>query len=540
MIFESVACDAAAGGILAHSLVIGAERWAKGRQLSTADIAAAHAAGLSTLTIARLADDDVAEDAAAAALAAALAGPGVTALAPVHGRVNLAATAAGVFGVDPAMVAAVNSVDEALTLATLAPGSRVAAGDIVATIKIIPYAVAEAALAAAIAVAGPITVAGFRPLGATLLQTRLPGTSAKLLAKTARVTRARVEALGGSLAEVPPCPHDAAAVAAALADAVSNGAADVLLVAGASATVDRGDVIPAALLLAGGAVERLGMPVDPGNLLCLGSLGARPVIGLPGCARSPKRNGFDIVLEALFAGLPVTASTIAALGAGGLLPEAERPQPRAPAPQAPARTGAIVLAAGRSTRMGGPHKLLAEWRGKALVAHVVDAIAAAGLPPPIVVLGAQADAVRAALAGRPAQFVFADDFADGLAHSLRAGLAAVPSGWDAALVCLGDMPRLDPALLRALAAAPGDVAVPVLHGKRGNPVRWGRPHFAALCRLEGDVGGKALLAGLALPPTEVAAPDDGIFDDIDTPEALAALRGRPDAPPQAEADDKAS
>lgn len=528
MIFESVACEAAAGGILAHSMNIGAARWTKGRRLSSADVAAARVAGVVALTVARLAIDDVGEDAAAAALAAALAGSGVAALAPVHGRVNLAATAAGVCGMDAAMVAAVNAVDEALTLATLTPGIRVAAGEIVATIKIIPYAVAADALAATIAVAGPIAVAGFRPLAATLLQTRLPGTSAKLLAKTARVTRARVEALGGSLVELPASLHDATAVAGALARATG----DVLLVAGASATVDRGDVIPAALLAAGGVVERLGMPVDPGNLLCLGRLGARPVIGLPGCARSPKRNGFDIVLEALFAGLPVTAASIAAMGTGGLLPEAERPQPRAAAPQAPALTGAIVLAAGRSTRMGGPHKLLADWRGKSLIAHVVDAIAAAGLPSPIIVLGAQADAVRNALAGRPVQFVVADDYADGLAHSLRAGLTAVPAAWDAAIVCLGDMPRLEPALLSALAAAPGEVAVPVSQGKRGNPVRWGRSHFAALQRLEGDLGGKALLAGLALPPTEVEAPDDGIFDDIDTPEALATLRVR--------ANDKAS
>jgi molybdenum cofactor cytidylyltransferase len=419
------------------------------------------------------------------------------------------------------MVAAVNAVDEAVTLATLAPGARVAAGEIVATIKIIPYAVGAPALAAAIAAAGPIGVAGFRPLAATLVQTRLPGTSAKGLAKTARVTQARVESLGGHLAEIPPCPHDAAVLAAVLATAPG----DMLLIAGASATVDRGDVVPSALVAAGGRVERLGMPVDPGNLLCFGWLGDRPVIGLPGCARSPKRNGFDLVLEALFAGLPVTSASIAAMGAGGLLPEAERPQPRATHAPVPNTTGAIVLAAGRSTRMGGPHKLLEPWRGQPLVTHVVAAIAAAGLPPPIIVLGAEAHRMRAALAGHAAQFVVAEDYAEGLAHSLRAGLAAVPPGWDAALVCLGDMPRLDADLLARLAAAPGDVAVPVANGRRGNPVRWGRRHFAALAALTGDVGGKALLAGLATPPTEVPA-SDAIFDDIDTPEALATLRAR--------------
>jgi molybdenum cofactor cytidylyltransferase len=527
MIFGATAIDAAIGGILGHSQQIGGQRWQKGRILDAADIALARAEGLHTLTIARPGPDDVGEDVAARRLGAALTGCNVVALAASHGRVNLAAGSAGLLAFDTAMVARVNTVAEALTLATLPAGARVAAGDIIATIKVIPYAVAAADLAAAIAVAGSIRVQPFGKLAATLIQTRLPGVSAKLLAKTARVTEDRITSLGGTLVERPPCTHSIAALQEALvAAAHAAGPGDVLLIAGASATVDRGDVIPAALVAAGGEVERLGMPVDPGNLLCLGRLAGRPVIGLPGCARSPKRNGFDLVLEAIAAGLPVTAASIAAMGAGGLLPEAERPQPRAAAAGVPRLTGAIVLAAGQSRRMGSEHKLLAEWRGLPLIAHVVDAIAAAGLPPPIVVLGARADAVRAALSGRTAQCVIAADHAQGLAHSLRAGLAAAPGDWDAVLVCLGDMPRVDAALLAALAKADGDVVVPVWNGKRGNPVRWHRRLFPALMALEGDIGGKALLASLPTPPTEVAAPGDGTLEDIDTPAALAALRDR--------------
>jgi molybdenum cofactor cytidylyltransferase len=175
--------------------------------------------------------------------------------------------------------------------------------------------------------------------------------------------------------------------------------------------------------------------------------------------------------------------------------------------------------------MGEAHKLLADWRGKPLVAHVADAIEAAGLPPPLVVLGARADEVRAALADRDVQFVVAEDYAEGLSRSLRAGIAAVPGGWRAALVCLGDMPRVEPQVLAALAAAPGDVALPVWAGKRGNPVRWDRRHFARLMALSGDVGGKAVLADAA-ELHEVAAPSDAVLDDIDTPAALAALRAR--------------
>ncbi len=325
MIFGMVPAAEAAGAILAHSIVIGSTRWPKGRLLTDADAAAAHAAGVEALMAARLEPGDVDENEAAAALGTALAGPGVALLPAAHGRANLAARAAGVLVADAAGVDAINRIDEALTVATLAPFARVAAGEIVATVKTIRYSVPGAALASARAWAIPLRVQPFRPLALALIATRLPGVTAKAMAKTVAVTRARVESLGCSLIVLDACPHDTAHLTVRLAAAV----ADIVLIAGASATVDRADVVPAAIVAAGGRVERLGMPVDPGNLLVLGSLNDRPVIGLPGCARSPKRSGFDWVLERLVAGIAVSGADIAAMGAGGLLPEAERPQPRA-------------------------------------------------------------------------------------------------------------------------------------------------------------------------------------------------------------------
>jgi molybdenum cofactor cytidylyltransferase len=520
MKFGPVPLAAAQGALLAHSVALGRRRLAKGHRLSADDVAALAAAGIGDVVVARLEPGDVGEDEAAAQLAAALAGTGLAALAPVHGRVNLAATDAGLFCLPAGLVAAINNIDEAITLATLAPHARIAAGGIVATIKIIRYAVAEAQLAAAIATARPLTVAPFRPARVALIATTLPGTSAKALAKLEQVTAARVTTLGAPLLMQPPCPH----AAPALAERLAGIDADLLLVAGASASVDRGDVIPQAIIQAGGRVDRLGMPVDPGNLLVLGQLHGRPVIGLPGCARSPKRNGFDLVLERLLAGIAVSGADIAAMGEGGLLPEAERPEPRHQ-PSPPRTVGAVVLAAGRASRMGGPHKLLETWRGAPLVAHVIDAIAAAGLPPPLVVLGHQAAAVRAALAGRSVQFIEAADWQDGMGRSLAAGIAAVPAAWDAALVCLADMPRVEPALIAALAAAPGEVVLPEFQGRRGHPVRWPRAAFPQLLALTGDVGGRAVLADFAV--RALPAPSDACLDDIDTPAALEALRALP-------------
>ncbi|WP_353218204.1 molybdopterin-binding/glycosyltransferase family 2 protein [Sandarakinorhabdus sp.] len=529
MNFGALPLAEAQGALLAHSQLIGNRRLAKGHRLTADDIAAFAAAGLAQIVVARLAPDDVGEDAAAQQLAQALAGwgadPGIAVLAPVHGRANLAAAADGLLCLPPGLVDAINSVDEAITLATLPRFARVAAGTIIATIKIIRYGVDKSALARAVMQAGaqPIRIAAFQPLRAVMIATTTAGTSSKALAKLEQVTAARITALGSQLAMLPPCPHDATALAAQL----RGMDADILLVAGASASVDRGDVIPQAIVAAGGHIERLGMPVDPGNLLVLGDLGGRPVIGLPGCARSPKRNGFDLVLERLFAGISVTSADIAAMGEGGLLPEAERPQPRAAA-RRPAKVGAVVLAAGRASRMGGPHKLLETWQGQTLVAHSVDAIAAAGLPPPIVVLGHQAAAVRAALAGRTVSFALAADWQDGMGRSLAAGIAAVPADWDAVLVCLADMPRIEPALIAALAAAAGEVIVPEFQGRRGHPVRWPRAAFARLMSLAGDVGGRAIMADFAL--TALSAPSDACLDDIDTPAALTALRARPALP----------
>ncbi len=522
MIFAALPLAECEGAILAHSQQIGGRRLPKGRRLTAEDIASAAAAGLAQLTVARLEPGDIPEDEAAAALGAALAGAGVTAEPPVHGRVNLTVDRDGVVLIDEPAVHALNAVDEAITLGVLAPFTRVSAGDVVATIKIIPFAVDAASLDRAIAAARPIALAAFRPTQVELIQTRLPGQPDKLFAKTVEVTRARLAALGATLAAHDLCPHETPA----LADRLAHSTAPLILVAGASATADRRDVVPAAIERAGGRIERLGMPVDPGNLLCLGFIGERPVLGLPGCARSPKRNGVDLVLERLLAGLPVDSAAIARMGIGGVLPDLDRPEPRVPIPPKLGPIGAILLAAGRSTRMGS-NKLLADLNGKPVVRRTLDNIEAAGLPA-LVVLGNMATEVRAVL-GDGHAFVEAPDYAEGLSRSLHAGIVAAPDDWRAAIVCLGDMPEVPPSVLTALARTfrePHDIVVPTWNGKRGNPVLWGRAYFPRLGALSGDVGGKALLAEFADRIIEVDAGTDAILTDIDTPDALEASRNR--------------
>lgn len=331
MQFGPVALDQAEGAVLAHSVMLAQGRLRKGQMLGGADLALLRAAGVAEVVVARLGPGDVAEDAAAAALARALVpgdGLGLVRTEAFTGRVNLNAVGPGVVEVDAAAVLALNRVDPAITLATLAPMTRVQAGTLVGTVKIIAYGVEAAALAQACEAArGALRVRPVVMTQASLILTEVPGQAPKLSAKGKRAVEARLRALGMRLAAVEVVAHSETAIAQALARA--DG--DMVLILTGSATSDLYDTAPQALRAAGGAVARFGMPVDPGNLLFLGNLAGRPVVGLPGCARSPALNGADWVLERLACGLTVSSDDIAAMGVGGLLKEIPiRPQLREP------------------------------------------------------------------------------------------------------------------------------------------------------------------------------------------------------------------
>ncbi len=190
---------------------------------------------------------------------------------------------------------------------------------------------------------------------------------------------------------------------------------------------------------------------------------------------------------------------------------------------------AIVLAAGLSSRMAPRNKLLVtDANGVAMVARVVDGILASRARPISVVVGHQADLVRAALGTRPVTFVEAPGFATGMAASLRAGITALPASATAAVICLGDMPLVGPALIDGLIEAhdPGVgklIAVPTVGGKRGNPVLWDRQFFGAMCGMQGDTGARSLLALHPDAVTEVPVAGDAALTDFDTPGSLSLL-----------------
>jgi molybdenum cofactor cytidylyltransferase len=401
----------------------------------------------------------------------------------------------------------------------------------IATVKIIPFAVAAAARDAALAAAKRpvVRVAPYRVRKVGIVSTVLPGLSAKVIDKTLKITAERLAPAGATIVAERRVPHEPQALARALEDVLRQGS-EMVIVFGASAIADRRDVIPAALEAIGGRVEHFGMPVDPGNLLLIGAAAGHAVLGAPGCARSPKENGFDWVLMRLLAGLPVPREDITGMGVGGLLMEiVTRPQPR-DEPLHPVRSiAALVLAAGRSSRMGGANKLLAEIGGRPLVRIAVEEALASQARPVIVVTGHQRERVEAALAGLPVDFVHNPYFADGLGTSLKTGIAALPAQSDGVIVCLGDMPQVDAAmidrLIGAIDPAKGAlIAMPTIEGQRGNPVVWSRRFFPDLMAVEGDVGARYLIGRYTEAVAEVPLSGKAALTDVDTPEVFEAVK----------------
>jgi molybdenum cofactor cytidylyltransferase len=274
MIFGRIAVADAAGAILAHTTRVAGGVLPKGVFVTPDMVIQLREAGCEHITGARLEAGDVAENEAARRLADALAGPGLARSRPGTGRTNIVAAHAGLFRADAARIDAINALHEGITIATLADATTVRAGSLLATVKIIPFAIPGDVLARAehlARAASPLRLPPFRPLRAGLVVTELPALKASVLRGTIEVTTRRIAALGGRLLAPLRVPHAEQPIAEALRALLAQGA-ELLLVAGASATVDRGDVGPASIVAAGGAIDHFGMPVDPGNLICVASI----------------------------------------------------------------------------------------------------------------------------------------------------------------------------------------------------------------------------------------------------------------------------
>jgi molybdenum cofactor cytidylyltransferase len=539
MKFGPVPVSEATGAILAHSARLTGRVLKKGHLITNDDIDLLTEEGILEITVARLEANDVPENEAAALITKSLAGNNVKAGDAFTGRCNLISKTHGLITLDSNRLDEINLIDESVTIATSASFDIATDGQLVATIKIIPFAIPKSILDAVIDAIGDtplVSIASFENKSIGLIMTRLPGMKESILDKTLQTAANRVEEFGSNITAEIRCGHSEKEVVTAIKD-IQKEKCNILLIFGASAVVDRADVLPAAVVQAGGRVDHFGMPVDPGNLLFIGGLGDLPVVGMPGCARSPKLNGFDWVLWRLLANISVERRDVMLMGAGGLLKEiSERGQLRqmdntATAPAREPKIAGLLLAAGSSRRMGKANKLLSDIGGTAMVVRVAEQIVKSQADGILVVTGHEAKDIKTALKNIATGFVHNPDFVDGLSTSLKTGLTALPPNIDGVIVCLGDMPLLKASqidkLIQAFDPVEGrSICVPVHGRKRGNPVLWGKQHIAEILAITGDIGARHLLEDHADQVIEVPIDTDGVLFDVDTPERLAELKNR--------------
>lgn len=540
MKFGPVPLGAAEGSILAHGIAHSQGRVAKGTLLTPEHLRLLHDNGYAEVVVAKLEPGDLTEDDAAGALASAIQAHNIEASLPATGRVNFYASSNGLFRVGKDAVDAFNRVDPAITFACLRDASPVKAGDMVATIKIIPLAVDGDKVAAASALASVdkfIHVEAYRPHSVALIQTQLPVLKNSVLDKTANLLQRRLASSNSVIVLERRVAHDEHTVSQAIEEALvamDGSGPRMVVLFGASAVCDAQDVLPSAMRLAGGVVDQVGLPVDPGNLLVLGRKGDVPIIAAPGCARSPKENGFDWVLDRLLCGLQPLQEELTGWGVGGLLMEIpSRPQPREVSHRKAEEVsvGIMLMAAGQARRMGGAgHKLLAEFDGVPLVRQMALRALEAKAGPLVAVTGYRADDIEDALADLAFQCVRNPDFASGMASSLKVGLQAEPfANVAGVMVLLADMPAVTCEDLLALISAfrrhQGNAIIRAsAAGKRGNPVILPRSTFSEIAVLQGDVGARQVIETCGLPIVDVEI-GEAAHLDVDTPEALERAGG---------------
>ncbi len=536
MFFGELPVAGALGAVLAHTTRAGDAWLTKGKVLEQADIDRLTAAGITQIMAARLDEDDVPNDAAAMELAKAIVGRNIALGRAGGGRVNLSAERDGLFTLRRDVIEAINGVDEGITLATLAGDTRVPAGRMLATIRIIPLAMPRERLDMALGIARGshgISLDAFEPKKAFLLQTTLTDTNQALLDKTFTVTDDRLALRNAAMIAEMRIEHDVTALAAALSTAAADDAVyspDWILVSCAAAISDRCDVLPSAIEKAGGTVLRYGIPMDPGNVLLIGELRGKPVLGLPGCAHSPADNGFDRVLDRIAAGLEPDDAWLASLAPGGLLPEIpDRPQPRRhPGRLENPRIGMLLLAAGHGTRFGPDNKLLAEVDTLPVIAHAAARIAESGAERLLTVTARESDRVEAAIAqgieqaGVDIELRYANNPTSdrGIASSLVIGVSRLSAN-DAIIACLGDMPAVKASTMQQLRdcfqANPGAaMIIPCHHGQRGNPVLISRSLFDTALDLDGDAEVRQLIASSPESTIRLEVEDEGILLDCNT------------------------
>ncbi len=447
------------------------------------------------------------------------------------GRVNFKSRSLCLVRYKRDLIKKVNLVDESIAFSIVEHNQLLAKNDLIATLKIIPFFTQKKYVDQVMSILDKNELFKIHSLNKKevgLIQTSFEWQKKSMFKATSNVTRNRLEALDCSLNEEKLIRHDYNELRTEIRSSIESGI-DILLISGASAIIDRSDYIPKAILSEGGEIIQYGLAVDPGNLLLVGKIGETTIIGMPGCARSSKLNGFDWVLQLLMADIPVVKEELAEMGAGGLLMEiASRPLPRALAKSVNKREKkimGIILAAGNSRRMGKDNKLLKNIDGAPLIRNIALEITKSDLDSCSIVLGYQSDKVADVIKDLNINLILNPLWKEGQASSLKAALNSLTSSYSDLLVMLGDLPGIKSGHINRIIEGHlssenrrSKITIPSFKGEKGNPVIWGESFFHDLSNLEGDVGGRVLFDQHPAAINLIVMDDPGVVTDTDTPE----------------------
>ena len=476
-------------------------------------------------------EGDIHEDEAAEAISNAIDKNQIYAEKASTGRVNFKSQSLCLVRYERALIREVNLVDESIAFSIVEHNQLIAKNDLIATLKIIPFFTKKIYVDQVIKILARnelFKIHSLKKKEVILIQTCFEWQKKSIFTATSNVTRGRLEALGCTLKTESLIPHDHKSLCSEIESSINSGA-QVLLISGASAITDRSDYIPKAILSVGGKIIQFGLAVDPGNLLLIGQIGSTTIIGMPGCARSPKLNGFDWVLQLLMANIPINKKELADMGAGGLLMEiASRPLPRALAKSVKKREKKImgvILAAGNSTRMGKENKLLRNIGDASLVRNTAVEMLKSELDSCSIVLGYQSDKIAEVIKDLNIKLILNPLWEEGQASSLKAALNTLDATYSDLLIMLGDLPGVKSKHINKIIEEhlltnnrKSKITIPSFNGTKGNPVIWGRSFFTDLSNLKGDVGGRALFSQHPAAINLLDMEDPAVVSDTDTAE----------------------
>ena len=539
MQFKRLPTKKTIGLILAHSTNLKNKRISKGTLLDSDIVRSLINAEISEVTCAVPDKGDIHEDEAANLIAMAIDKKKSFLGLASTGRVNFKTSSLGIVRYERSVIKELNLIDQSIAFSIVQHNQLLAPNDLIATLKIIPFFISKSSVEKAVKLIKKSELFSFFELkkrGCGLIQTRFNWQKTDIFKATASVTKNRLENLDCHITEEKVIEHDKDEIAKNIRK-FADKKTEILLISGASAIIDKTDDIPKAICQEGGTILQYGLAVDPGNLMLIGKLRNMTIIGMPGCARSPKLNGLDWVLQLLLADIKISKDELAEMGAGGLLMEiASRPLPRSLNKKF-YKTKKIVgalLAAGNSKRMGKVNKLLVKIDGIPLVRKIAIEMLNSNLDKCQVVLGYQADKVAKVLKDLPVQFLINPFWENGQSSSIKTAVANLNSEVSDLLVMLGDLPGIKRDHLNYLiqnhtqdGASHNIISVPSYKGQRGNPVIWGEAFFPDLGKLEGDTGGRALFSQHPAAMTLIEMQDDCVVKDTNTPEAIELWLKRP-------------